>query len=58
MALTEPDDTYANPNHNEGLAPASDQEIGSLGNILDPGFNLTLRPMPVSYTHLKLQTKA
>ena len=51
MALTEPDDTYANPDDNEGLAPASDQEIGSLGNILDPGFNLTLRPMqyPVFY---------
>ena len=51
MALPEPDDTYANPDDNEGLAPASDQEIGSLGNILDPGFNLTLRPMqyPVFY---------
>ena len=51
MALTEPDDIYENPEQPEQAGSATGRKIRAPGNILDPGFNLTLRPMqyPVFY---------
>ena len=48
MALTEPDDNYANPDSLEESLPPAEVGLGTPGNILDPGFNLTLRPMQYS----------
>jgi len=48
MALTEPDDIYENPEQPEQAGSATGRKIGAPGNILDPGFNLTLRPMQYS----------
>ena len=51
MALTEPDDIYAKLDQPDQGESAIGREVGVTGNILDPGFNLTLRPMqyPVFY---------
>ncbi len=51
MALTEPDDIYENPEQPKQAVSTAGREIGAPGSILDPGFNLTLRPMqyPVFY---------
>ena len=51
MALTEPDDNYANLDQLDQGESVIGREVGATGNILDPGFNLTLRPMqyPVFY---------
>ena len=51
MALAEPDDNYANLDQPDQGKSALGREVGVAGNILDPGFNLTLRPMqyPVFY---------
>ena len=48
MALTEPDDNYANPDLLKESLPRAEDGHGTRGNILDPGFNLTLRPMQYS----------
>ncbi|MDP6862694.1 MAG: ribonucleotide-diphosphate reductase subunit beta [Acidimicrobiales bacterium] len=45
MALTEPDESFANPEPIKEQVPTGDRAIGAPGKILDPGFNLTLRPM-------------
>ena len=45
MALTEPDHNFASPEPVEESSPQTKQGYGAPGNILDPGFNLTLRPM-------------
>ena len=45
MALTEPDHNFASPEPVEESSPQTEQGYGAPGNILDPGFNLTLRPM-------------
>ncbi len=45
MALTEPDESFANPEPIKEQVPTRDRAIGAPGKILDPGFNLTLRPM-------------
>ena len=51
MALTEPDESFANPEPIKEQVPTGERAIGAPGKILDPGFNLTLRPMqyPVFY---------
>ena len=51
MALTEPDNSFANPEPIKEQVPTADRDIGAPGKILDPGFNLTLRPMqyPIFY---------
>jgi hypothetical protein len=43
MALTEPDHNFASPEPVEESSPQTEQGYGAPGNILDPGFNLTLR---------------
>ena len=45
MALTEPDHNLASPEPLEESPTQIDTGYGTPGNILDPGFNLTLRPM-------------
>ncbi|HJL99159.1 MAG: ribonucleotide-diphosphate reductase subunit beta [Acidimicrobiales bacterium] len=51
MALTEPDESFANPEPIKEQVSTEGRAIGAPGKILDPGFNLTLRPMqyPVFY---------
>ena len=51
MALTEPDESFANPEPIKEQVSAEDRAIGAPRKILDPGFNLTLRPMqyPIFY---------
>ena len=51
MALTEPDNSFANPEPIKEQVSAEDRAIGAPRKILDPGFNLTLRPMqyPIFY---------
>ena len=51
MALIEPDNNFAAPETKEARLPGQGKDLGTPGKILDPGFNLTLRPMkyPVFY---------
>ena len=51
MALIEPDNNFAAPETEEDRLPGQGKDLGTPGKILDPGFNLTLRPMkyPVFY---------
>ena len=51
MALIEPDNNFAAPETKEERLPGQGKDLGTPGKILDPGFNLTLRPMkyPVFY---------
>ena len=51
MALTEPDESFANPEPITEQVSTEDRAIGRPRKILDPGFNLTLRPMqyPIFY---------
>ena len=51
MALIEPDNNFAAPETEEDRLPGQWKDLGTPGKILDPGFNLTLRPMkyPVFY---------
>ena len=51
MALIEPDNNFAARETKEERLPGQGKDLGTPGKILDPGFNLTLRPMkyPVFY---------
>ena len=51
MALIEPDNNFAAPESAEEQLPTQAVDLGTPGKILDPGFNLTLRPMkyPIFY---------
>ena len=42
---TEPDNNFAAPERIEQELPTEVRDLGTPGKILDPGFNLTLRPM-------------
>ena len=45
MALVEPDNNYAEQELSSQDSVDVGREVGAPGSILDPGFNLTLRPM-------------
>ncbi len=45
MALVEPDNNYAEQEVSSQDSVDVGREVGAPGSILDPGFNLTLRPM-------------